>query len=246
MLNALKQSVYEANMALASHHLASLTWGNVSGIDRKKGVVVIKPSGVSYENLSVDDLVVVNMEGEIVEGRHRPSSDMPTHLLLYKEFQKIGSITQAHGVHAVSWAQAQKDIPCFGTTHADYFASDLPCTRPLSREETENDYEENIGHAIVDTFNARKLSYIQTPGILCANRGPFTWGETTEESVLHAMILEEVAKMALNTIKINPHAMPAPLYMQRKHFMHKHGENASYGQEKSTNIESETDTQDNF
>ena len=230
MLDNLKQKVYEANMLLPRYGLVTFTWGNVSGIDRESGLVVIKPSGVDYEDLSPDKLVVLDLEGKIVEGKLNPSSDTKTHLELYKAFPTLGGIVHTHSVNAVAWAQACRDIPCYGTTHADYFYGDIPCARHLTVEELEEDYERNTGKAIIECFTERKLDPKAVPGVICASHGPFTWGKDAKQAVYHAVVMEEVAKMARLTVTIKADALPAPQHVQDKHYMRKHGPNAYYGQ----------------
>lgn len=230
MLEALKQQVYLANMELPRRGLVTYTWGNVSGIDREAGLVVIKPSGVSYEQLRPEHLVVLDLEGKIVEGELNPSSDTKTHLEIYKAFPRAGGIVHTHSPHAVAWAQAQRDIPCFGTTHADYFYGAVPCTRQLTAEEIDADYERNTGKVIAETFAQRKLDAVAVPGVICASHGPFTWGKDAAQAVYHAVVLEEVARMALYTVQIKPDAAPAPQHIQDKHYLRKHGPNAYYGQ----------------
>lgn len=230
MLEALKQQVYQANMELPRRGLVTYTWGNVSGIDREKGLVVIKPSGVAYEELRAEHLVVLDLDGKVVEGRLNPSSDTKTHLELYKAFPQAGGIVHTHSAHAVAWAQAQRDIPCFGTTHADYFYGAVPCTRQLTAAEIDEDYERNTGKVIIETFAQRKLDAVAVPGVICASHGPFTWGRDAAQAVYHAVVLEEVARMALYTVQIRPDAAPAPQHIQDKHYLRKHGPNAYYGQ----------------
>lgn len=232
MLEALKRAVYEANMALPKHGLVTFTWGNVSGIDRERGIMVIKPSGVDYDSLSPEMMVCVDLSGKRVEGDLNPSSDTDTHLELYRTYPSIGGIVHTHSAHAVAWAQAGRDIPCYGTTHADYFYGSVPCTRSLTPEEVESGYELNTGRVICETFNTRALDPAHVPGVICRNHGPFTWGKDAAEAVYHAVVLEEIAKMALYTIQIAPDTAPAPQYIQDKHFMRKHGPNAYYGQKK--------------
>ena len=230
MLEELKKQVYEANMELPRRGLITYTWGNVSGIDREKGLLVIKPSGVSYDELKPEDMVVLDLEGNIVEGKLRPSSDTPTHIELYKAFEEIGGIVHTHSPQATSFAQAGVDIPLYGTTHADYFYGSIPCARSLTEEEIKGEYEVNTGKVIVETFRERKINPVYTPGVLCQNHGPFTWGKDAAEAVHNAVVLEEVAKMALMTRLINPQVQPAPDCIRDKHFFRKHGENAYYGQ----------------
>ncbi len=230
MLEELKQKVYEANMELPRRNLVTYTWGNVSGIDREKGLFVIKPSGVEYDELKPEDLVVMDLNGNRVEGDLNPSSDTKTHLELYKAFPQIGGIVHTHSPHAVAWAQAGRDIPAYGTTHADYFYGPIPCARNLTPEEIEEDYEKNTGTVIIEAFAGLNPMYV--PGVICRNHGPFTWGKDAAQAVYHAVVLEEVAKMAMFTEAINPKVAPAPQCIMDKHFMRKHGPNAYYGQKK--------------
>ena len=232
MLKSLREAVYEANMELPRRGLVTYTWGNVSAVDRAAGLMVIKPSGVEYEELSPDKLVVLDLDGRRVEGSLNPSSDTKTHLELYRAFPEIGGIVHTHSAHAVAWAQAGKDIPCFGTTHADYFYGPVPCARALFPEEVEDDYEGSTGRVIVETFRERGLNPVHVPGVICRSHGPFTWGRDAAQAVYHAAVLEEVAKMAIFTVQINPEALPAPQHVLDKHFMRKHGPNAYYGQKK--------------
>ena len=230
MLEALRQKVYEANMELPRRNLVTYTWGNVSGIDRESGLVVIKPSGVEYEDLTPDKLVIVDLDNRIVEGNLNPSSDTKTHVELYKAFPKLGGIVHTHSPHAVGWAQAGRDIPCFGTTHADYFYGSVPCARSLTAEEVDEDYEKNTGKVIIETFTERNLDPVAVPGVICRNHGPFTWGKDAAQAVYHAVVLDEVAKMAMYTLTICPETQMAPQYIQDKHYLRKHGPNAYYGQ----------------
>ncbi len=232
MLENLRKAVYEANMELPRRNLVTYTWGNVSGIDREKGLVVIKPSGVEYDELSPDNLVILNLDGQVVEGDLNPSSDTKTHLELYKAFPQIGGIVHTHSPHAVGWAQAGRDIPCYGTTHADYFYGPIPCARSLTEQEVAEDYEMNTGKVIAETFAQRGLNPVHVPAVICRSHGPFTWGRDAAQAVYHAVVLEEVARMALYTIAVDPNAAPAPQHVQDKHFMRKHGPNAYYGQKK--------------
>ena len=232
MLEQLKQEVYEANMLLPKYHLVTFTWGNVSGIDREKGLFVIKPSGVDYDKLTPDSMVVVNLEGEVVEGDYRPSSDTPTHVVLYNRFQEIGGVVHTHSPWATSWAQADRGIPCYGTTHADYLYGQVPCVRTLTKEEIETAYEKNTGVLIADEFERLAVDYLATPAVLCKNHGPFTWGKDAKEAVHNAVVLEEVAKMAARCEQIDPKVNPAPQELQDKHYYRKHGKNAYYGQSK--------------
>ena len=230
MLEALKQAVWAANMELPQRGLVTYTWGNVSGIDREKGLVVIKPSGVDYEQLTPEKLVVLDLDGNIVEGDLNPSSDTKTHLELYKAFPALGGVVHTHSPYAVAWAQAGQDIPCYGTTHADYFYGAVPCARHLTPAELDEDYEKNTGVAIVETFRERGLDPVAMPGVICRSHGPFTWGKDAAQAVYHAAVLEEVARMALLTRQLDPSAMPAPRYYLDKHYRRKHGPNAYYGQ----------------
>ena len=232
MLEELKQKVYEANMELPKRKLITYTRGNVSGIDREKGLFVIKPSGVDYDDLRPEHMVVMDLQGNKVEGDLNPSSDTKTHLELYNAFPQLGGIVHTHSPHAVAWAQANRDIPCYGTTHADYFYGPIPCCRNLTPEEIEADYEGNTGRVIVETFNERGIDPKHVPAVICANHGPFTWGKDAAQAVYHAVVLEEVAKMAMFTEQICPTIGPAPQCIQDKHFMRKHGPNAYYGQKK--------------
>ncbi len=228
MLESLKNQVYEANMALPKHGLVTFTWGNVSGIDREKGLFVIKPSGVEYEALKPEDMVVVDLNGEVVEGTYKPSSDTATHLELYKAFPQIGGIVHTHSSYATSWAQAGRGIPCYGTTHADYMYGEIPCARSLTADEINTEYEKNTGSLIIETFQGKDVMAV--PAVLCANHGPFAWGKDAKEAVHNAVVLEEVAKMAYRTELINHDVQPAPQVLQDKHYYRKHGANAYYGQ----------------
>ncbi|MGQ8776806.1 L-ribulose-5-phosphate 4-epimerase [Serratia sp. NA_112.1] len=227
-MEQLKQRVYAANMALPAYGLVTYTWGNVSGIDRERGLVVIKPSGVPYENMQATDMVVVNMQGEVVAGRLRPSSDTPTHLALYREYAQIGGIVHTHSTHATAWAQAGKSIPALGTTHADYFAGDIACTRGLTAEEVAGEYELNTGKVIIETLGCRQA--LDTPGIIVFQHGPFNWGLTPDEAVHNAVVLEEVAKMAWISYGINPDISRIDDHLLAKHYSRKHGVAAYYGQ----------------
>lgn len=230
MLEELKKKVYEANMLLPQYGLVTFTWGNVSAIDREKGLFVIKPSGVPYEELTFNDMVVMNLVGEKVEGKYNSSSDTPTHLELYKAFSEIGGIVHTHSSWATSWAQAGRAIPCYGTTHADYIYGEVPCLRTLTKEEIDEAYEKNTGLLIVNEFKKRNLDAEAVPAVLCKNHGPFAWGRDAAEAVHNAVVLEEVAKMAARTEKINPQVQPAPQELLDKHYFRKHGEGAYYGQ----------------
>ena len=228
MLEELKKQVYLANMELPKRKLITYTWGNVSGIDRESGYFVIKPSGVEYDELKPEDMVVMDLDGNKIEGRYKPSSDTATHIELYKAFPEIGGVVHTHSPWATTWAQAGRNIPCYGTTHADYFYGEIPCARSLTPEEIATDYEKNTGLVIIETFKGLNPSYV--PGVLCVNHGPFTWGKDAMEAVHNAVVLEEVAKMAYQTEMINVQVGPAPDTIKEKHFMRKHGANAYYGQ----------------
>lgn len=228
MLEELKKQVYEQNMELPRHGLITYTWGNVSGIDREQGLFVIKPSGVDYERLTPDDMVVVDLEGNKIEGRYKPSVDTDTHLILYRQFPQIGGIVHTHSPWAASWAQAGRSIPCYGTTHADYFYGEIPCVRNLTTEEINGRYEYNTGLVIVEAL--KDADVMAVPAVLCKNHGPFTWGNTPEEAVHNAVVLEELAKMAARTEQINPQVKPAPQSIMDRHYYRKHGVNATYGQ----------------
>ena len=231
MLEDLKERVWQANLDLVRHGLVVLTFGNVSGLDRAAGLMAIKPSGLSYEGMRSEDIVLVDMDGRVVEGRFRPSSDTPTHLVLYKAFPDIGGISHAHSVSATAFAQARRGLPCLGTTQADYFHGPVPVTRMLTKREVEKDYEANTGKVIVERFG-RGLLPKSVPAVLVAGHGPFTWGRTPAEAVEHAVILETAAEMALNTLRINPRAPRLPEHLLRKHYERKHGPGATYGQKK--------------
>ena len=230
MLNKLKEQVWRANLELFKSGVVIFTWGNVSGIDRESGLVVIKPSGVEYEKMRPEDMTVVDVcTGKTVEGEYRPSTDTPTHLELYRSFSDVGGIVHTHSVYAVAYAQAGVDIPALGTTHADHFLGSIPCTREMSEEEVLESYEENTGKIIVSCFEQRGLDPSQVPAALVKNHGPFTWGKNAEEAVYHAIVLERVAEMNLLTAMINPHADLAD-YLLKKHYFRKHGSKAYYGQ----------------
>ncbi len=228
MLKQLKEQVYQANMELNHRKLVVYTWGNVSGIDREQGLWVIKPSGVAYETLRPEMMVVLDLEGQVVEGEFKPSSDTPTHLHLYQNFPRIGGVAHTHSVMATSWAQANMGIPCFGTTHADYFYGEIPCTRLLIREEIAGDYELNTGKVIVERF--QNLDYEAVPAVLVASHGPFTWGHDPMTAVHNSVVLEEVAKMALATRTLNSKTGHVSPDLMDKHYLRKHGKNAYYGQ----------------
>lgn len=229
MLEALKETVFQANLDLVKHGLVIFTWGNVSAIDRKSGLVVIKPSGVSYETMKAEDMVVVDLEGKVVEGNLNPSSDTPTHVVLYKAFPEIGGVVHTHSTFATAWAQAGKDIPNIGTTHADYFHDAIPCTADMTAEEVKGVYERETGEVIVRRFEG--LNPVHTPGVLVKNHGPFAWGKDAHDAVHNAVVMEQVAKMACFSYLINPQLTMNPLLVE-KHFGRKHGPNAYYGQKK--------------
>ena len=232
MLEELKEKVYLANMELPKRGLVTYTWGNVSGIDREKGLFVIKPSGVEYDELKPSDMVVLDLQGNQIEGDMNPSSDTKTHMVLYNTFPQIGGIVHTHSPYAVGWAQAGEDLPCYGTTHADYFYGSIPCARHLTQEELDEDYELNTGITIVETFKERGLDPKAVPAVLCFSHGPFTWGKDPAQAVYHSVVLEECAKMGIFTKMVNPNAAPAPQRMLDKHYLRKHGPNAYYGQSK--------------
>lgn len=227
MLEELKKRVYEANMLLPKYGLVTFTWGNASEIDRESGLFAIKPSGVEYDKLSPEDMVILDLKGNKVEGKYNPSSDTPTHLELYKAFGNIGGVVHTHSTWATSWAQAGREIPCFGTTHADYIYGKVPCTRCLTEEEL-RDYETNTGLLIANLFKDK--DYEAVPAVLCKNHGPFVWGKDGHEAVHNAVVLEEVAKMAAHCEQINAQAEPAPQELLDKHYFRKHGTGAYYGQ----------------
>lgn len=227
-MQQLKQQVFDANMALPHYGLVTFTWGNVSAIDRERGLVVIKPSGVPYETMQAEDMVVVDLQGNIVEGRYRPSSDTPTHLELYRHYPHLGGIVHTHSTHATAWAQAGLSIPALGTTHADYFFGDIPCTRALTAAEVAGEYELNTGKVIVETLG--DTNPLHTPGIVVYQHGPFSWGKDAVDAVHNAVVMEEVAKMAWIACGINPRLRHIDGYLMDKHFSRKHGPNAYYGQ----------------
>jgi len=228
MLREIKQKVLEANLELPKKGLVTFTWGNVSAIDREKGLIVIKPSGVSYEEMKLEDMVVLDLEGKIVEGNLNPSSDTDTHILLYKKFKEIGGIVHTHSSWATSWAQAGREIPCFGTTQADYFYGSIPCTRKMTQEEIQGRYEYETGKVIVETFKGINPEFV--PGVVVNNHGPFAWGKDAMDAVHNALVMEEVAKMAYRSIHLNKELEAIDKNLLDKHFLRKHGENAYYGQ----------------
>lgn len=229
MLQQLKDKVFKANLALVRHGLVIFTWGNVSAIDPESRLVVIKPSGVSYDEMTADDMVVVDLDGNVVEGHLNPSSDTPTHLALYRAWPEIGGIVHTHSTYATAWAQAGKSIPAIGTTHADYFHNEIPCTGDMSEQEVKGAYELETGNVIVRRFEG--INPVHTPGVLVRNHGPFAWGKDCDEAVHNAVVLEQVAKMAYLAYAINPDLTMNPLLVE-KHFSRKHGPDAYYGQKK--------------
>lgn len=228
MLEKLKKEVFDANIQLKEKGLIIYTWGNVSGIDRGSGLVVIKPSGVDYETMKPEDMVVVDLDGKLVEGHYNPSSDTETHIELYKKYPEIGGVVHTHSTWAVSFAQAGLSIPAFGTTHADYFYGDIPCTRELSKEEINDNYELNTGRVIIETIADKNP--MEVPGIVVKNHGPFAWGKTPADSVYNAVVLEKVSEMAYKTMTLNPQAPRVSQYLLDKHYYRKHGSDAYYGQ----------------
>ena len=230
MLKKLREAVCQANRDLLRRGLVTLTFGNVSGIDRERGLFVIKPSGASYSDLTPDDLVVVDLDAKVVQGTLHPSSDTPTHLILYRAFPEIGGITHTHSTYATMFAQACRGIPCFGTTHADIFYGEVPVTRPLTEEEVHSEYETNTGKVIVERF--AELKPTEMPGVLVAHHGPFAWGKDAAASVENGAALEEIAKTALGTLQLDPDAPPIPEYLLDKHYQRKHGTDAYYGQKR--------------
>ncbi len=230
LLTQLKESVLEANLDLVHRGLVMFTWGNVSGVDWDRGLVAIKPSGVAYEHMKVRDIVVLDLKGNVVEGDLMPSSDMPTHLALYNAFPQMGGIVHTHSTWATIWAQACKPIPCLGTTHADTFYGDIPCTRHMTAEEINGAYEEQTGNVMIETLRSRKADPLDVPGILVAQHGPFAWGKTPAEAVYHAAVMEQVAHMSHETMLINPQAGTISQTLMDKHFFRKHGPHAYYGQ----------------
>jgi len=228
MLEALKKQVLEANLLLPKYGLVTFTWGNVSGIDREKGLVVIKPSGVSYEGMSVEDMVVLDLEGKVVEGKWKPSSDTATHLELYKAFPDCGGIVHTHSRWATSFAQAGRGIPAMGTTHGDYFYGEIPCTRPMTDEEIKGEYEKETGKVIIEAFEGKDAAAV--PGVVVYSHGPFAWGKDAMDAVHNAVVMEEVAFMDLHAMMLNPEITPMQQTLLDKHYLRKHGKNAYYGQ----------------
>ena len=230
MLDDLKQKVLEANLLLPKYGLVVFTWGNVSGIDREYGLVVIKPSGVDYDIMKAEDMVVTDLDGNVVEGKLKPSSDLATHLEFYKHFKDIGGVVHTHSINAVAWAQAGKDIPALGTTHGDYFYGQIPCTRLMTKEEIKDNYELNTGKVVVEEFEKRHVDPNQMPGVLVHSHGPFTWGTDPFDAVHNSVVLDTLAKMALKTITINGDVDSMQRELLDKHFLRKHGPGAYYGQ----------------
>ncbi|MDY0765969.1 MULTISPECIES: L-ribulose-5-phosphate 4-epimerase [Serratia] len=230
MLNELKRQVLAANLSLPAYGLVTFTWGNVSAIDRQSGLVVIKPSGIAYEAMTLEDLVVVDLEGKVREGHRKPSSDTATHLALYRAFADIGGVVHTHSRNATIWAQAGQPIPALGTTHADYFYGDIPCTRPMSEAEIAGDYEGETGKVIIETFKLAGRDPQQVPGVLVYSHGPFAWGKDAADAVHNAVVLEEVAIMAMATRQLAPAIAPMQPELLDKHFLRKHGKHAYYGQ----------------
>ena len=232
MLEELKERVYKANMELPEKGLILYTWGNVSGIDREKGLIVIKPSGVEYKGMKASDMVVVDLFGNVVEGYLNPSSDTATHIELYKAFEEIGGIVHTHSTWATIWAQSGRDIKAYGTTHADYFYGSVPCTRKMKKEEIEGEYEKETGKVIVETYKERDLNPLYVPGVLVYSHGPFTWGKSPEEAVHNSVVLEEIGRMAASMEMFNEKTESMQQELLDKHFLRKHGANAYYGQKK--------------
>ena len=230
MLEKLKEEVLLANLELKKQNLVIFTWGNASAIDENTKYMVIKPSGVGYDEMKAEDMVVLDLDGNVIEGRYRPSSDTPTHLVLYKKYPEIKGIVHTHSEWATSWAQAGRDIPCYGTTHADYFYGPVPCCRLLTKAEINSAYEKETGNVIVETLTQRNIKPLEVPGVILTGHGPFTWGKNAAEAVHNARVLDEVAKMALRTEAINPEVKPLPQELLDKHYLRKHGKNAYYGQ----------------
>jgi L-ribulose-5-phosphate 4-epimerase len=231
-LQEMKQLVLDANLELPAYKLALFTWGNASAIDREKGLVVIKPSGVEYDTMKADDMVVVDMDGNVVEGRYRPSSDLATHLALYKAFPTLGGVVHTHSAHATAWAQAGADLPAEGTTHADHFYGSVPCTRNMTQAEIEGAYEAETGNVIIETFRERKIDPAQVAAVLVNGHGPFTWGKDAHDAVHNAVVLEEVARIAIMARTIAP-AQSISQSLLDRHFLRKHGAGAYYGQSAS-------------
>ena len=230
MLKNLKRQVLEANLLLPKHGLVTFTWGNVSGIDRERGLVVIKPSGVPYETMEAEDMVVVDLDGNVVEGKWKPSSDTPTHLALYRAYEGIGGVVHTHSHWATTFAQAGKSIPAMGTTHGDYFYGDIPCTRPMTDEEINGEYEAETGKVIIEAFRTAGKNPVQVPGVLVCSHGPFAWGATPAEAVHNAVVMEEVAFMDWHALMLNPYHRDMQQSLLDRHYLRKHGPGAYYGQ----------------
>lgn len=229
MLEELKEKVCRGNLDLVRHGLVLFTWGNVSGIDREKGLIVIKPSGVAYDDMHPEDMVVVDFEGKVVEGRYKPSSDTLTHIEIYKADENIGGVVHTHSTWAVVWSQAGKSLPCLGTTQADYFYGEIPCTRKMAKEEIATNYEKNTGKVIVETFIKRKLNFMNIPSVLVNNHGPFSWGTCPDDAVHNAVVLEQICKIAYYSLQLDAEAKMDRALID-KHYLRKHGKNAYYGQ----------------
>lgn len=232
IIKEMKERVYLANVQLPEWGLVELTWGNVSEINRELGVIVIKPSGVDYSVMTAEQMVVTDLEGNPIDSEYRPSSDLPTHVVLYREFKDVNSVVHTHSKYAVCWSQAGRDLPVYGTTHADTFYGPVPLARYLTKEEVESAYEANTGEVIVDLFKERDLDPLAVPGVLLHGHGPFTWGETPKKAIENSLVLDEVCHMALVTEQVSKEASPLPQYILDKHYYRKHGANAYYGQKK--------------
>ena len=230
MLTELKKEVLAANLSLPVYDLVTFTWGNVSAIDRKKGLIVIKPSGISYKDMNIDDLVVIDLDGKVVEGKRKPSSDTDTHTALYRAFPEIGGVVHTHSRNATIWAQAGRSIPALGTTHADYFYGEIPCTRPMTDDEISGSYELETGNVIIETFRDNNLDPQHVPGALVFSHGPFAWGKNAADAVHNAVVIEEVAAMATTTIQLSPDVISMQQSLLNRPFFRKHGKNATYGQ----------------
>ncbi len=230
MTDAFKKEILEANLELQRKGLVVFTWGNASGIDREKGEVIIKPSGVPYDTMQVEDLVTVDMEGNVLKGRYNPSSDLATHLAIYRQFPECGGVVHTHSRMATAWAQAGVDLPAFGTTHADYFYGAIPCTRPLTKAEIEGAYEHETGNVIIETFKDKEINPMAVPGVLVCGHGPFTWGTDAMDAMHNTVVLEEIANIASSTLAINPENTPISQVLLDKHYLRKHGADAYYGQ----------------
>lgn len=232
IVEKLIRQVLEANLDLPKYKMVTFTWGNVSAIDRSRGIVIIKPSGVSYSEMGEQHMVIVDLEGKVIKGDYKPSSDTDTHLEIYKAFTDAGGVVHTHSRWATIWAQASRGIPAFGTTHADYFYGEIPCTRKLTADEINTDYEINTGKVIIETFRERSIDPSAVPGVLVSGHGPFAWGKNGQDAVHNAVVIEEVAMMAMNTLQLNPGCKPIEQVLLDKHYYRKHGSNAYYGQGK--------------